>query len=148
MRNRIIIILIVLFILPATLFAGTLFEEEKKTSDPFVGERGGFNSLFVNPAGAAGQSGFELSLNVGGRSKMNDINLIMGVADMASSISSVEGIGRHCGAGAVQYSAYPPPVTRAMTSSPMARSVTPSPRTISVKKDRELFCITRIHPSK
>ncbi len=88
MRNHIIIILIVLFILPATLFAGTLFEEEKKTSDPYVGERGGFNSLFVNPAGAAGQSGFELSLNVGGRSKMNDINLIMGVADMASSISS------------------------------------------------------------
>lgn len=65
------------------LFAGTLFEDEKKTSDPYVGERGGFNSLFVNPAGAAGQSGFEMSLSVGARTKMNDIQLVMGMADMA-----------------------------------------------------------------
>ena len=69
------------------LFAGTLFEDEKKTSDPYVGERGGFNSLFVNPAGAAGQSGFEMSVSVGARTKVNDIKLIMGVVDIAMGLS-------------------------------------------------------------
>ncbi|RKX76222.1 MAG: hypothetical protein DRP49_03620, partial [Spirochaetes bacterium] len=83
MRDRTIIILFALLILPATLFAGTLFEDEKKPSDPYVGERGGFNSLFVNPAGAAGQSGFELSVNVGARTKVNDVKLLMGMTDMA-----------------------------------------------------------------
>ncbi len=87
MRDR-IIILFVLLILPATLFAGTLFEDEKKTSDPYVGERGGFNSLFVNPAGAAGQSGFELSVNVGARTKVNDAKLLMGMTDMAMAVGS------------------------------------------------------------
>jgi len=86
-RDR-IIILFVLLILPATLFAGTLFEDEKKTSDPYVGERGGFNSLFVNPAGAAGQSGFELSVNVGARTKVNDAKLLMGMTDMAMAVGS------------------------------------------------------------
>ncbi len=65
------------------LFAGTLFEDEKKTSDPYVGERGGFNSLFVNPAGAAGQSGFEMSVSVGARTKVNDVKFMMSMADMA-----------------------------------------------------------------
>lgn len=69
--------------MPVILFAGTLFEDEKKTSDPYVGERGGFNSLFVNPAGAAGQSGFELSLNVGARTKVNDVKLLMGITAIA-----------------------------------------------------------------
>ncbi len=83
MRDRTIIFLFALLILPAALFAGTLFEDEKKTSDPYVGERGGFNSLFVNPAGAAGQSGFELSLNLGARSKVNDLLLLSSVTDLA-----------------------------------------------------------------
>ncbi|MCD6343124.1 MAG: hypothetical protein J7L76_05015 [Spirochaetaceae bacterium] len=87
MRDRTIIILFALLILPATLFAGTLFEDEKKTSDPYVGERGGFNSLFVNPAGAAGQSGFELSVNVGARTKVNDVKLLMGFSELAMGLS-------------------------------------------------------------
>jgi len=74
--------------LPAVIFAGTLFEDEKKTSDPYVGERGGFNSLFVNPAGAAGQSGFEISLNAGARTSMNDIQLLSSVTGLAMSTSS------------------------------------------------------------
>ncbi|RKX83234.1 MAG: hypothetical protein DRP70_15075 [Spirochaetes bacterium] len=93
MRDRTIIILFALLILPATLFAGTLFEDEKKTSDPYVGERGGFNSLFVNPAGAAGQSGFELSVNVGARSKVNDVKLLMGMTDMAMAMADSGGSG-------------------------------------------------------
>jgi hypothetical protein len=90
-RKHIVNLLIVLFILPATLFAGTLFEEEKKTSDPYVGERGGFNSLFVNPAGAAGQSGFELSANVGGRSTSNDIKLFVGFIEAANEMGVFSG---------------------------------------------------------
>ena len=75
------------------LFAGTLFEDEKKTSDPYIGERGGFNSLFVNPAGAAGLSGFELSLNAGTRTRMNDIKLLIGITDMAMVMSDSGGSG-------------------------------------------------------
>ncbi len=93
MNQRIIIILIALLMLPAMIFAGTIFEDEKKTSDPYVGERGGFNSLFVNPAGTAGQSGFELSLNVGTRSTVNDVTLFIGMADMAMSMMDSGGGG-------------------------------------------------------
>lgn len=78
-------------ILPAFLYAGTLFEDEKKTSDPYVGEKGGFNSLFVNPAGAAGQSGFELSANVGGRSTSNDLQLVSGLYSAADSMGAFSG---------------------------------------------------------
>jgi hypothetical protein len=86
-KNRIILIAF-LISLPAALFAGTLFEDEKKTSDPYVASRGGFNSLFVNPAGAAGQSGFEMSVNMGVRTTSNDVKLIMAVSDMAMSMGS------------------------------------------------------------
>ena len=78
--------------LPAALFAGTLFEDNKRTSDPYIADRGGFNSLFVNPAGAAGQSGFELAINVGGASTSNDIKLITSVADMAMAMDSDQGL--------------------------------------------------------
>jgi len=82
-----IFFIILLAVIPAVLFAGTLFEDEKKTSDPYIGDRGGFNSLFVNPAGAAGQSGFELAVTAGARTKMNDVKLIMGVTEMAVGLS-------------------------------------------------------------
>ncbi len=74
--------------LPAFIFAGTLFEDDTKTSDPFVGDRGGFNSIFVNPAGTAGQSGFELSVSAGTKTSYNDVQLLLSVADMASSAMS------------------------------------------------------------
>ena len=93
MRNYIFIILTVLIIFPATLFASTLFEDEKKTSDPYIGERGGFNSLFVNPAGAAGQSGFELSANIGTRTNLNDVKFLMGMTDMAVAMMDTGDIG-------------------------------------------------------
>ena len=81
-----------LITIPTFLFAGTLFESEKRTSDPYIADRGGFNSLFVNPAGAAGQSGFELSVNFGARTTSNDVKLIMGVADMAMSMDDADGL--------------------------------------------------------
>ena len=78
-----IFITLMLMTIPALLFAGTLFEDRKKTSDPYVSDRGGFNSIFVNPAGMAGQSGFELAVSVGGNTTTNDVKLLMGVTDMA-----------------------------------------------------------------
>src|ERR1035437_2278172 len=48
-------------------------------------------------------------------------------SEAASTRDSPLGIGRHCGAGAVQYSAYPPPATSAQTSSPTRHWVTPTP---------------------
>lgn len=78
-------------LLPAVLYAGTLFEAEKRTSDPYVGEKGGFNSLMVNPAGTAGQSGFELSANVGARSKTSDLQFLTGMYNAASSMGALDG---------------------------------------------------------
>lgn len=87
MKNRIFIAFILLT-LPGLLFAGTAFEAEKKTYTPYVGDRGGFRSLFVNPAGAAGQSGFELSVEVGARGSMNDINALSALGKAASTMAS------------------------------------------------------------
>lgn len=81
-----------LIAIPALLFAGTLFEDEKKTSDPYVADRGGFNSMFVNPAGMAGQSGFELSVSVGATTTYNDVQLLLGVTDMALGMADAGGL--------------------------------------------------------
>ena len=50
----------------------------------------------------------------------------------ASAASSPAGIGRQSGAAAVQYSAYPPPVTSAHTRDPIAGVSTPSPSLTTV----------------
>ena len=84
---------LILISLPVLVFAGTIFEDDKKTSDPFVADRGGFNSMFINPAGTAGQSGFELAISVGGRSTSNDIKLLMGITDMAMAMADSGGSG-------------------------------------------------------
>ena len=88
-----ILITLMLMIIPAVLFAGTLFEDRKKTSDPYVSDRGGFNSIFVNPAGMAGQSGFELAVSAGGNTTTNDVKLLMGMADMAMAMADSGGTG-------------------------------------------------------
>src|ERR1043165_4158484 len=48
-------------------------------------------------------------------------------SDAASTNESPRGTGRHCTAGAVQYSAYPPPATNAQTRSPIFHSRSPGP---------------------
>ena len=50
----------------------------------------------------------------------------------ASTSDTGAGTGRHCGAGATQYSAYPPPVRSAHTSAPTERSETPPPTAATV----------------
>ena len=92
MTKKIIIISILFTTLSAVLFGGTFFEDEKKATDPFVGDFGGFGSLFVNPAGAAGQTGSELSVSFGVRTTMNDVKLIMSLKDMATAMASTEGL--------------------------------------------------------
>lgn len=77
--KRILLILLV----PAFLHAETLFEDHKKTSDPYISDNAGFNSLFVNPAGAAGKTDFELSVSQGFNSSLYDARLLIGLADIA-----------------------------------------------------------------
>ena len=99
-----LLLLSVLQALPLMLFAGTLFETEKVVTDPFIGERGGFQSLFINPAGVAGESAFEISSRGGLRAKPDDVRLIATMttlsqelqldADTDFSLNSVERIGK------------------------------------------------------
>lgn len=65
-----------LLLLPTLLFAGTFFEDEKTASDVFIAERAGVSSLFVNPAGSAGKTGFEISADAGFRSTPEDADML------------------------------------------------------------------------
>ena len=80
--KKTILITASLLFMPMLIFPGTPFEKGKKTSDPFIGERGGFNSLFVNPAGVSGQSGFGLSVTTGMNFTTNDANLMKGIGNI------------------------------------------------------------------
>ena len=83
-----LLVIVSLLLLPTLAFPGTLFEIEKKASDPFVGDDGGFNSLLVNPAGIAGQSGFDLSVSVGAQSTGDDLASIIRLLEMADAKDS------------------------------------------------------------
>lgn len=53
-----------------------MFDGSKKTIDPFIGDRGGFSTLLVNPAGSAKQSGFEFSMSSGAVSTREDLRIM------------------------------------------------------------------------
>src|SRR5436190_9804804 len=57
------------------------------------------------------------------------VHTVKNVSGMAAAAtrSRPRGTGRHCGAGATQYSAYPPPATSAQTASPSCHSDTEDP---------------------
>ncbi len=80
--------LLILLLLTNVLFAGTLFEDIKNISDPFVADIGGFNSFMINPAGTAGHSGFDFSVNGGFQSSINDLKLINALTSLALKQSS------------------------------------------------------------
>ncbi|MBI9104632.1 MAG: hypothetical protein JEY99_19605 [Spirochaetales bacterium] len=58
------LILISLFLLSLSMiFAGSINDTIKNTQTPYVADKGGFDSLFINPAGMAGQTdAFNLSV--------------------------------------------------------------------------------------
>ena len=59
-------LILLIITLPITLFAGTLLEQSLNTYDPYLADRDGFDSLFMNPAGIAGDTQyFSLAADVG-----------------------------------------------------------------------------------
>ena len=76
-----------LMFMPMLIFAGTLFEDERKINDPFIGENAGFNSFFVNPAGAAGESGLELSFRIGALGSANASDFFSTITGMLLNVS-------------------------------------------------------------
>ena len=70
--NKGLALLLIMFIFTVTaVFAGTPFEDDHKTWDPYLADtQGGFDSLFVNPAGLAGQTEI-FSLAVEGRGRVH-----------------------------------------------------------------------------
>jgi hypothetical protein len=86
MKNKLLLFMMIL--IPAMIFAGTAFETEKKTSDPYIADNGGFESLFVNPAGAAGISEFQVAIEAGTSGKLSDYKAIRSLGEMAKGMSS------------------------------------------------------------
>ena len=68
-----ILIILLMVAMAATLVAQTrMFEITKNSYDPYIAEKSGFDSLFVNPAGMAGQSEFfvfEVEAGTAGKTK-------------------------------------------------------------------------------
>ena len=63
--------------LPGALFAGTLLEQSLKGYDPFLADRDGFDSLFVNPAGISGTTeAFSLDVEGGTWGKLDNYKLL------------------------------------------------------------------------
>lgn len=88
--NKIGIILI-LTILPASLFANTLLETSLAGYDPYLADKDGFDSLFINPAGMAGQSQyFTLSVDAGTWGELDHYKLL---AESIDAITSMAGGG-------------------------------------------------------
>ena len=60
-----------------TVFAGTLLEQSLKGYDPYLADRDGFDSLFVNPAGISGQTQlFTLDIEGGTWGKLKNYKLL------------------------------------------------------------------------
>ena len=76
-----------LILISQYVFSGTLFDSDRKTSDPFFGESAGVKSLFVNPAGSAGKSGFELLGDTGILTTINDANMLWSFGNAAVTLA-------------------------------------------------------------
>ena len=87
-------ILISLFIVTvaATLTAQTRpFEDSKTSYDPFVAEKGGFESLFVNPASMAGDTNiFTWDIEAGAKLKKSTYDTIMFMMDNSAALTPSE----------------------------------------------------------
>lgn len=68
-----ILVLTLALLLPLMAFAGTDMESEKFSSDPYLADMAAFDSLFVNPAGMAGQTDvLNIEIEAGTDGKWND----------------------------------------------------------------------------
>ncbi len=72
-----IFLILFLVILSATLFANTLLETSLSGYDPYLADRDGFDSLFMNPAGMAGDTQyFTLSADAGTWGELDNYKLL------------------------------------------------------------------------
>ncbi len=86
--KKITLVLIVL-ILPSALFAGTLLEQSLNSYDPYLADRAGFDSLFMNPAGMAGDTQyFSLAADAGTWGKLENYELLKDNLDAITSMAS------------------------------------------------------------
>ncbi len=69
----------------AQIHSGTLFENDKRTSDPYIAEFGGFRSIFINPAGISGQNGFDLAVNIGVEGSMTELDTIVATMSLSTA---------------------------------------------------------------
>lgn len=91
MYTKKIRIFLILIVLPAALFAGTLLETSLAGYDPYLADRDGFDSLFINPAGMADQTQyFTLGVDAGTWGELDNYKLL---AENIDAITSMAGGG-------------------------------------------------------
>jgi len=83
----------ILILTAGTVFAGSPFEDDHKTSDPYIADTtGGFDSLFINPAGIADQTEvFVIALESGFFCEPGDIQKIQDYYALYRSIDDNKG---------------------------------------------------------
>ena len=82
-------LILIIFALPVTLFAGTLLETSLAAYDPYLADRDGFDSLFMNPAGMAGDTQyFTLSVDAGTWGELDNYKLLADNIDIITSMGA------------------------------------------------------------
>ena len=82
-------LILIIFALPAALFAATLLEESLNSYDPYLADRDGFDSLFMNPAGMAGDTQyFSLAADAGTWGKLENYELLKDNIDSITAMAS------------------------------------------------------------
>ena len=82
-------LILILFALPVALFAGTLLETSLAAYDPYLADRDGFDSLFMNPAGMAGDTQyFTLSVDAGTWGELDNYKLLADNIDIITSMGA------------------------------------------------------------
>jgi len=82
-------LVLIIFALPGALFAATLLEQSLNSYDPYLADRDGFDSLFMNPAGMAGDTQyFSLAADAGTWGKLENYELLWDNLDAINSMAS------------------------------------------------------------
>ena len=80
-----------LFFASTLIHAGTLMDASRKNHNPYLADRDGFDSLFVNPAGMAGQTDiFNLATEAGAWGHLDNIELVMNLSSVMAALSNPE----------------------------------------------------------
>lgn len=82
-------LILIIAALPTVLFAGTLLEQSLGGYDPYLADRDGFDSLFMNPAGMAGDTQyFSLAADAGTWGELDNYKLLADNIDSITSMAS------------------------------------------------------------